>query len=125
LTGVGALQQELDRTLETVERNVEELLQAQSHLVPADADLERERAYQMALDLDARLHELQQSLQSNMLQMEQAEERALTGDVAQIVRVLHQHQSSLANLEDVARRMDADISQISRVFATAAVGQRG
>jgi nuclear pore complex protein Nup62 len=122
LTGVGALQLELDRTLETVEGHLDELLSAQSHLVAADADWERERAYQMALDVEARLQELQQSLASAQQQMEVAEERALPAEVASMVRVLHQHQSSLAHLEDVARRMDADLGPIRRVFAAGSGG---
>jgi Nsp1-like C-terminal region len=117
LTGVGALQLEIDRTLETVKGHLDKHLSAQSHLVTVDADREREQPYQMALDLDARLQELQQSSCQQM-------KRALPGEVAQMVRVLHQHQSSLASWEDVARRMDANMGQIHRVFATAGVRRR-
>lgn len=117
LTGIGAFQSELDRTLESVERNVDELFGAQSHLMPADADMERESTYKMAHDVDLRLLELQSSLQTTLQQMDAAQERALTGDVAKIVQILNQHQNSLAVMEDAGRRMEHDIAQVNRVLA--------
>jgi hypothetical protein len=70
----------------------------------------------LAHDVDVRLQELNTVVQTTMQQMESAEERALSGDVAKIVQMLHQHQRSLANLEDVARRMDIDMAHINRVL---------
>lgn len=116
LVGIGEFQSELDRNLDAVERNIDELFGSQSHLVPVDADQERETAYKMAHDVDVRLQDLQTTVQNAMQQMESAEERALSGDVAKIVQVLNQHQRSLANLEDVARRMEVDMAHVSRVL---------
>jgi nuclear pore complex protein Nup62 len=116
LVAIGDFQSEIDRNLDTVERNIDELFGSQSHLVPVDADQERETAYKLAHDVDVRLQELNTVVQTTMQQMESAEERALSGDVAKIVQMLHQHQRSLANLEDVARRMDIDMAHINRVL---------
>lgn len=117
LSGIVAFQSELDRTLETVERNVDELFGVQSHLMPADADMERETAYKMAHDVDLRLQEIQSSLTTTLGQMDAAQERALRGDVAKIVQILNQHQTRLAELEEAGRRMEHDVAHVNRVLA--------
>jgi nuclear pore complex protein Nup62 len=117
LSGVSAMQQELDKTLGTIETNVDELFVAQSHLVPQDADYQREEAYQTASEISKRLHAITDTLAQAQMQMDETQERTLTGDVAKIVKILQQHQTSLADLEDAGRRMEYDISQINRVLA--------
>ena len=116
LAGIGNFQSELDRNLDAVEHNVDELFAAQSHLVPGDADCEREAAYQTANSVEQRLKTLEESLQSTLQQMDAAQERALTGDVAKIVQILNQHQNSLAALEEAGRRMEHDIELVHRVL---------
>jgi hypothetical protein len=48
--------------------------------------------------------------------MDETQERAMSGfgDVAKIVQVLNQHQTSLA--ADAGRRMEHDIGQVNRVL---------
>lgn len=132
LTQIGAFQSELDRTLTTVERNVDDLFSGSSssnaadaaHLMPVDADVEREAAYKMARDVDVRLQELHSSLQTTLRRMDAAQERSAKDDngtgagvVGQIVHVLNQHQSSLATLHDMGRRMEHDIALLNQAMA--------
>jgi nuclear pore complex protein Nup62 len=117
LSGVSAMQLELDKSLGTIETNVDELFVAQSHLVPQDADYQREEAFQTASEIAKRLHAITDTLAQAQAQMDETQERNLTGDVAKIVKILQQHQTSLADLEDAGRRMEYDISQINRVLA--------
>jgi len=116
VTGIGNFQQELDNNLETVEQNVDALFAAQSHLVPIDADMEREAAYKTAATIQQRLQGLEDSLQATMAQMDAAVGGGLTGDVAKIVQILNEHQNSLAALEDMGRRMEHDLAQVNRVL---------
>lgn len=116
LTGIHNFQEELDRNLANVEKNVDQVFAAQSHLLPVDADVERENAYQTAFKIEARLSSLQDILQGTLQKMDAAQERALSGDVAKIVKILNQHQNSLASLEDVANRMEHDMAQVHRVL---------
>jgi nuclear pore complex protein Nup62 len=119
LNGIGAMQDEVGRLLETVELNVDELFAStQSFLMPADADFEREMAYKMAHDVDIRLQTLHSELEDKLTKMDETQERAMSslGDVAKIVQVLNQHQNSLAALEDAGRRMEHDIGQVNRVL---------
>jgi len=116
VTGIGNFQQELDNNLEAVEQNVDAVFAAQSHLVPIDADMEREAAYKTAATIQQRLQGLEDSLQATMAQMDAAVGGGLTGDVAKIVQILNEHQNSLAALEDMGRRMEHDLAQVNRVL---------
>jgi nuclear pore complex protein Nup62 len=119
LNGIGAMQDEVGRLLETVELNVDELFAStQSFLMPADADFEREMASKMAHDVDIRLQTLHFALEDKIIKMDKTQEQAMSGlgDVAKIVQVLNQHQNSLAALEDAGQCMEHDIVQVNRVL---------
>jgi hypothetical protein len=49
--------------------------------------------------------------------MDDAQDRVLTGDVGSIVKILNQHQNSLADLESTGRRMEEELGQVSRLLA--------
>ena len=116
LEGIGALQDELDSTLSEVEGHVDELFARQSHLAPQDADFERERAYATASTVDRRLEELKENMAATASQINSANERAFTGDVANIVAILNQHQDGLSSLQNAARKMEMDVTNISRML---------
>jgi nuclear pore complex protein Nup62 len=120
--GIGAFQLELDSTLETLEKNVDDLFMAQSHLTPQDADVERERAYETASNIDTSLNILSQDLKQTLQQMDVAQERVFgshgqAGDVGRIVHILNTHQNRLGELEALGRKMDADISQLNKALS--------
>ena len=79
-------QNELDRTLDQVEQNVDQIFASQSHLNPTNADVEREAAYQTAASVDQRLTVLQESLVTALAQADEAN-APLHGDVALIVQI--------------------------------------
>jgi nuclear pore complex protein Nup62 len=116
LNGIDAFQRELETTLYTVEQHVEDLFQAQSHQLPADADMEREKAYATAGAVEQRLQELSESLQSVLGEMDATQQRVLTGDTGKIVQILGQHEKSLADLETAARRMELDVGHVSKLL---------
>lgn len=116
LSGIGAFQEELDRTLETVEQNVDELFRNQSHFTPVDADIEREKAYTTASDIESRLGELTQSLKTTLQVMDDIQDRVLTGDFGKVVKILNQHQNSIVELEDAGRRVEQEIIQINQLM---------
>ena len=116
LEGIGAFQDELESTLSQVEGNVDELFARQSHLAPQDADFERERAYATASTIDRRLEELKENMVSTAGQINSANERAFSGEVANIVAILNKHQDGLSSLQNAARRIDNDASNISRML---------
>ncbi|GAX11591.1 nuclear pore complex protein Nup62 [Fistulifera solaris] len=116
LNGIDAFQRELETTLNTVEQHVEDLFQAQSHHLPADADMEREKAYATASAVEQRLQELSESLQTVLGEMDATQQRVLTGDTGKIVQILSQHEKSLADLETAARRMELDVGHVSKLL---------
>lgn len=116
LNGVDAFQRELESTLNTVEQHVEDLFQAQSHQSPVNADLERERAYATASSVEQQLQELSESLQSVLGEIDATQQRVLTGDTGKIVQILNQHETSLADLETAARRMELDVGHVSKLL---------
>ena len=108
-------QNELDRTLDQVEQNVDQIFASQSHLNPTNADVEREAAYQTAASVDQRLTVLQESLVTALAQADEAN-APLHGDVALIVQILNRHHTSLAALEDAERRIEHDMAQVNVVL---------
>lgn len=118
LLGVGAFQEQLEKTLSQVESQVDELFTSQSHLAPQDADVERERAYQTASAIDTRLEELTESLQTTFGHLTTANQKVFSGEIGNIVTVLNQHQDGLAQLETAARSLELDVTSVGRQLAT-------
>jgi nuclear pore complex protein Nup62 len=117
LIGIAAFQDELQTTLETVEGHVDELFAAQSTLAPVDADMEREQAYSTASLVEQRLQALSSALHNTLAEIEETQERVLTGDVGKIVKILNQHETSLAEIQAAGRRMEQDIGQVSKLLS--------
>ena len=112
-------QNELDRTLDQVEQNVDEIFAAQAHLVPTNADVERETAYRTAESIDQRLTALQESLQTALAKDDYNNDLQPNGDVAVMVQILMQHHKALAALEDAERRLEHDMAQVNRALGYA------
>jgi len=55
LKGIGAHQTELESNLTTLETQVAQVFEAQVHMTPGDADVQRENAYSLALACEQRL----------------------------------------------------------------------
>ena len=93
--GINAFQVGLDSTLEEVEQHVDQLFQAQSHLTPQDADVQREHAYETASHLDVSLSVLHDNLRHTLQQVDVAQESVLrkAGDAGRIINVLNTHQN--------------------------------
>lgn len=121
LNGIGSYQSELSSTLDGIERHVDELFASQSHLVPEDADVEREKAYANAIDIDGRLAGMNDALRSILSSLDAAQERAFaTGaggdgaddDVGQILATMNANHDILAHLEAAARRIEGDVGAV-------------
>ena len=131
LNGIGSYQSELSSTLEGIERHVDELFASQSHLVPEDADVEREKAYANAIDIDGRLAGMNDALRSILGSLDAAQERAFaTGaggdgtddDVGQILATMNANHDILAHLEAAARRIEGDVGAVGMALSQGGQG---
>jgi chromosome segregation ATPase len=118
LQGIGAFQDELERTLSQVEDQVDQLFAHQSHLAPADADLERERAYDTAKAIDIRLDDVMASLQATCEHLSAANQRAFSGETGQVLQILNSHQDSLAELEGAAQKLELDCKGVTEMLTS-------
>ncbi|KAL3915082.1 MAG: hypothetical protein SGILL_005811, partial [Bacillariaceae sp.] len=116
IEGIDAFQNEIDRTLGQVEQQVDQILQNQSHLAPQDADLERERAYETAKNIDHRLEEMKGSLEATFDHLSKSNEQSFTGETGQIVTILNQHQDKIAELETTALKLQTDSVELTRML---------
>jgi len=115
LQGIDAYQVELSSTLETVSTHVDELFTSQSHLAPQDADVERERAYQMSQTINQRLDELENGLGDTMKTL--SDHASDIGGSDNLLTVLNQHQDAIASLEGAAHKLEMDVTNVGRMLA--------
>ena len=96
-----------------------ELFDQASQYAPCDADRQREQAYSTAISLETRLSTLSKSLQETLEQMEEAQARVWEKDTqtGPIVRVLHDHQNALRDLEKAGQTLEVEIAQVSHFLA--------
>lgn len=130
LDTIGAYQYNLDKILTEVESQVSDIFKAQSHLSPMDADLQRERAYEMAQQIDYQLSDIKNSLRDTYDNLNQAGESIYGkgGDnniniadietANDVITVLNRHQDELVNLEAAAQKLDLDCNEVSAVLQT-------
>ena len=131
LKGIGSYQRELGGTLDLLERNVDELFAAQSNVNVEDADVERERGYERAIEVDAKLDSMNTALSNVVNDLNAAQERVWSssgmgrdegkevdsGEVGKIIGVFNAHHDTLAYLESKARAVEADLTMIGQVLA--------
>jgi nuclear pore complex protein Nup62 len=119
LSGIGDLEQELDRTLQLLEVQVDEIFEVAASLAPTDADRQREHAYATARALDTRLGELTDVLQQSLHQMDEDQERVFGMDptIGPAVKVLYQHQTSILDLESAGQKLEHEVMQVSRLLS--------
>jgi len=130
LITIGAFQNQLDTILTEVEGQVGIIFQAQNHLNPADADLERERAYETAKKIEYQLDDVTNSLKETFDTLNQANASAFGGgntsggssndinSVNDVVTVLNRHQDGLAELEAAAHKLELDCNEVNAVLQT-------
>jgi len=118
LQGIDSYQVELSSTLDNVSKHVDELFHNQSHLAPQDADVERERAYQMSQTIAQRLDELENGLGDTMKTLSDHASDMGTGGPNCLLTILNQHQDAILSLEGVARKLEMDAEHVGRMLAT-------
>lgn len=132
LQGVSSYQTELSTTLDTLEKNVDELFaaQAQGDVRVGDADIEREKAYERAIDVDNRLDAIDSTLRRVVNDLNAAQERVWTSmgssrggggedshnEVGKIIGVFNAHHETLACLEGKARSVESDLATIGEML---------
>lgn len=124
LRGIGSYQNELSTTLDQLERNVDEMFAAQSNITIEDADVEREKSYQRALEVDDKLTQMTGKLEAVVNDLNSAQERALNSgregtndEVGKIIGIFNAHHETLAVLDNKARAVEADMATLSQVLA--------
>ena len=133
LIGIDSFQGQLEQTLDHVEAQVDQLFVGQSHLSPHDADVQRERAYQMALTVDSQLETLESTLASTMQELSTAASTtslpSLSSsssttphgtnkkmDASLLVAVLNQHQDSLLAVDAATRQLELDVKHVGKML---------
>mmetsp|Transcript_9546 Transcript_9546/g.23337 ORF Transcript_9546/g.23337 Transcript_9546/m.23337 type:complete len:385 (+) Transcript_9546:113-1267(+) len=130
LQGIGSYQNELGTTLDLLERNVDELFAAQSNVRVEDADVERERSYERAIEVDHKLDAMGGALRHVVNDLNAAQERVWSSssgvggggerkdeEVGKIIGVFNAHHETLAHLESKARGVESDLAMITQVLA--------
>jgi uncharacterized protein YukE len=128
LQGIGSYQKELATTLDQLEQNVDELFAAQSGISVQDVDIERERAYEKALEVDSKLGQMSNVLENVVGDLSAAQERVWSmsrgqagygkdEEVGKIIAVFNSHNETLAQLEAKARHLEADVTMVGQVLA--------
>jgi nuclear pore complex protein Nup62 len=97
------------------------ILQSHTNLLPSDADREREAAYQRAIEVDARMTGLQQSLNTLVAdlnaatgQVTSSQDEKENSGVGQIVQLLNNHHETLVWLENTTKSLERDLAVIGR-----------
>lgn len=121
ILGIAALQDELDRTVESLEGHLDALFAATKNMPPVEADRQREHTYSTAKAVDMRLQAINDSLEAVMGELNAAQERSLPkeGDLAAIFKMLNQHQDMLSELKTSSQRMEKDIENATRMLTQA------
>jgi len=127
LNSIGSYHSELNEILNGLETNMDDLFEAQKHLVPEDGDLERERAYQLALDIETKLSNMQMSMKDTVDDLNRSAERASEGNSngsgsgseenIQILQILNAHLDTLTWLEGAGKSLDEDVTLLGRALA--------
>lgn len=128
LQGIGSYQKELATTLDQLEQNVDELFAAQSGISVQDVDIERERAYERALEVDSKLGQMGNVLENVVGELNAAQERVWSmsrgsdgygkdKEVGDIINVFNSHNQTLAQLETKARNLEAEVAMVNQVLA--------
>ena len=125
LQGIGSYQNELSTTLDQLEKNVDELFAAQSKVGVESADIEREKAYERALEIDSKLGQMGNVLENVVSDLNAAQERVWSSssdgegkdeEVGKIIGVFNAHHETLAYLENRARAVESDLVMVSQVL---------
>jgi len=116
LDTVQAYQGELEATLGALEAQVDEQFRRCAARAPDDADLERERAYQLAVATDQRLGGVLDGLRALADDINAGFDRQVddANPVSKILRILNAHHQSLAWLERQASGLDRELAQVGR-----------
>jgi nuclear pore complex protein Nup62 len=126
LQGIGSYQKELATTLDQLEQNVDELFAAQSGISVQDVDIERERAYERALEIDSKLGQMSNVLENVVGELNAAQERVWSmsrgqdgsnKEIGEIIRVFNSHNETLIQLDAKARNLEADVTMVNQVLA--------
>jgi uncharacterized membrane protein YgcG len=146
LQGISSYQSELNTTLDTLERNVDELFAAQVEVRVGDADIEREKGYERAIMVDNRLDAMDATLKRVVNDLNAAQERVWSSlggggggstgsnlgggdgggggshhpqhdEVGKIIGVFNAHHETLACLEGKARSVENDLAMIGKLLA--------
>ena len=110
---VAVFQDEMERNLDTVEEQINELFEKQTTQPPIDADVERERAYHRAATIESKLQQLDETLKVTMRELDEKQKRVLPSEVGAMVKTLNQHQVTMADLENRARKVKHEMDQVA------------
>lgn len=125
LSSVTAYQGDLNGTLDRLERHIDELFASSAHLMPEDADVQREKAYKRTSDVDSALTTMATQLESTVNDLNAAHERAIdvssSNSLSQIVQIFNEHHETLAWLENTSKKIESEMETIGRGLQQAGI----
>jgi len=114
---ISTQQNELSSLLDSLESEVDGIV-ADSDLTPTD--IEREKGYQMAEDINAQLDQMATTLKDLVSKLNLSQEKNGDGEnpVFQIVKILNAHLNSLQWIDQNSSYLQSKLQEVSRIFAT-------
>eukprot|EP00957_Ditylum_brightwellii_P141931 10813350-Ditylum_brightwellii.AAC.1 len=107
---------------------VDELFAHAGNMNPEDADVERERSYVRAMEVEQKLGGLMNGLEDCVSDLNASQERMISigsgkgnedggGDIAKILQILNAHHDTLSVLESTAKSVENDVGLVGRALA--------
>ena len=110
LGSVNAFQTELSTTLSTIENNIDLLFSNPHNAAPTDADIQREQAFQTAINVDHRLNAISNALTEVVGDLNASQENTSSnGSLNKIVQILNAHHKTLSWLENSAVTVENEL----------------
>jgi len=109
-------QQELSQVLDVLENEVEKLIQTQATSEKTPPDVEREKGYQMAEDINKQLDQMETTLKDlvKKINMTQEQEAGNDDPMYQIVQILNTHLTSLQWIDQTSLQVQQKILDLEK-----------
>jgi chromosome segregation ATPase len=116
LTAVTNRQGDLEAKLDVLEKDIDAVFASRSNLSPQDADIQRELAYQRAIDVYTRLDAVKSSTAAIANDLNaNSENNNAEGSLGKIVQILNAHFDTLSYIENKSKEIEREVENLNRV----------
>jgi len=117
LKSVGSFHSSMHNMLSDLEKQVDDLFTVQlPHVTPQEADMQREKMYQAALELNTNLEEMQGRMEDDIRAYNIHQENIPKNDIVldNMVQVLNSHYEHLNKLQGVCGNLQGDVNSVEK-----------